>query len=98
VWSGAEGGGGGGGLHARCCPLRCVAVACGTGAAPRSSHFRHPPPATRHPRAESYKAYLKQLRETLAARLVDRVYNPDGTLNKFWAMFAKRKFLNKEFP
>jgi hypothetical protein len=25
-----------------------------------------------------------------------RIYNEDGTQNKWWIMFSKRKFLNKE--
>jgi hypothetical protein len=29
---------------------------------------------------------------------VDRIFNADGSPNKFWMMFSKRKFLNKEFP
>ena len=40
---------------------------------------------------------MKQLREALAPRLIDAVYNPDGTQNKHWMAFNKRKFLNKEF-
>ena len=48
---------------------------------------------------ENLKAYLKQLRDCVATRLVERIYNDDGTLNKHWAQYAKRKgFMNKEFP
>ena len=47
---------------------------------------------------DNLKAYMKQLRETLAPRLLERVFNADNTPNKFWIMFSKRKFLNKEFP
>lgn len=47
---------------------------------------------------ESLKAFLKQMRETLAVRLADRAFNADGSPNKFWLMFSKRKFLNKELP
>ena len=47
---------------------------------------------------DALKGYLKQLREALAPRLLERVFNADGTPNKFWMMFSKRKFLNKEFP
>lgn len=38
------------------------------------------------------------MRETLAVRLADRAFNADGSPNKFWLMFSKRKFLNKELP
>lgn len=32
-------------------------------------------------------------------KLVDRLYSGEGGApNKFWMAFAKRKFLNKEFP
>jgi actin related protein 2/3 complex subunit 3 len=47
---------------------------------------------------DALKGYLKQLREALAPRLLERIFNADGTPNKFWMMFSKRKFLNKEFP
>ncbi|KAK2960401.1 putative ARP2/3 complex 21 kDa subunit [Blattamonas nauphoetae] len=38
--------------------------------------------------------YLRQAREEIVVRLVDRIY-PDGKLSKWWAQFAKKKFLNK---
>lgn len=47
---------------------------------------------------DQFRAYLKQLRETLAPRLLDRIYTAEGAPNKHWFMFSKRKFLNKEFP
>jgi len=43
--------------------------------------------------AERLRAYLKQLREEAVARLVDRLYNEDGTPNKFWMAFSKKKFM-----
>jgi len=33
---------------------------------------------------EAVKGYLRQLRECVVARLVDRIYNEDGTPNKHW--------------
>jgi len=49
--------------------------------------------------ADELRSYLKQLREALVPKLVDRLYSGEGgAVNKFWMAFAKRKFLNKEFP
>ena len=42
----------------------------------------------------TFRTYFRQLREETAERLVDIVYNEDGTLNKWWMMFSKRKFMN----
>ena len=48
--------------------------------------------------ADTLKALMKQLREALVPRLLDRIYSgPDGGPNKHWMAFSKRKFLNKEF-
>ncbi|CAN0399689.1 unnamed protein product, partial [Ascophyllum nodosum] len=44
---------------------------------------------------ELFKAYIRQCREELAKRLVDRVYE-DGTRSKHWMLFSKRKFMGKE--
>ncbi|EQC39593.1 hypothetical protein SDRG_03027 [Saprolegnia diclina VS20] len=44
---------------------------------------------------ETTRGYLKQLRETLAMRLIELVY-VDGSRSKWWMLFAKRKFMNKE--
>lgn len=38
---------------------------------------------------------MKQLREVLASRLIERVY-ASGEQSKWWMFFAKRKFMNKE--
>ena len=47
---------------------------------------------------ESVKGYLRQLRECVVGRLVDRIYNEDGTQNKHWMQYSKRKgFMGKEF-
>nr|CCA19718.1 actinrelated protein 2/3 complex subunit 3 putative [Albugo laibachii Nc14] len=45
--------------------------------------------------AETIRSYLKQLREAIAARLPEIVY-PDNKRSKWWMLFAKRKFMNKE--
>jgi actin related protein 2/3 complex subunit 3 len=46
---------------------------------------------------ESLRLYFRQIREGLVPRLVDRIYNEDGTPNKHWMQYAKKKFMNKEF-
>lgn len=38
--------------------------------------------------------FLRQCREQVCARLVDRVYNEDGTANKWWMAYAKRNFMS----
>ena len=45
---------------------------------------------------ETWRLYMKQAREELSYRIVDVLYNADGTKNKWWGAFAKRKFMNKE--
>ena len=40
---------------------------------------------------EMCRSYLKQVREELGRRLVDKVYGEDGQPSKFWLVFAKRK-------
>ncbi|KAI7866582.1 ARP2/3 complex [Spinellus fusiger] len=50
------------------------------------------PPADRH-QADQTRQYLQQLRQELAARLVDQIYI-DGKPSKWWMCFQKRKFMN----
>ncbi|ETK82997.1 hypothetical protein F441_11963 [Phytophthora nicotianae CJ01A1] len=45
--------------------------------------------------AETIRGFFKQLREAIAFRLVDEVF-PNGEKSKWWMLFAKRKFMNKE--
>ncbi|MES1913460.1 MAG: hypothetical protein MHM6MM_005663 [Cercozoa sp. M6MM] len=47
-------------------------------------------------RAESdlIRGYIKQLREEAAHRILDKLYNDDGTQNKHWFQFSKKKFMN----
>lgn len=40
-------------------------------------------------------AYLKQCRQHIIERLLDRIYLPGGEPNKHWMMFSKTKFMNK---
>jgi hypothetical protein len=46
--------------------------------------------------AEYLRTYLTQVRQELAARLVERLY-ADGTgkPNKWWMAFQKRRFMNR---
>ena len=44
--------------------------------------------------ADLCRGYLKQAREEIGRRLIEKVY-VDGAPSKFWTTFAKRKFMNK---
>ncbi|ORE06780.1 ARP2/3 complex 21 kDa subunit [Rhizopus microsporus var. microsporus] len=43
--------------------------------------------------ADQMKQYIQQIRQELALRLVERIYE-DGQLSKWWMCFSKRKFMN----
>lgn len=45
--------------------------------------------------AELCRTYLKQVREEMGRRVINKVYGEDGEPSKFWLVFAKRKFMNK---
>ncbi|KAK1616338.1 hypothetical protein QYE76_021855 [Lolium multiflorum] len=44
--------------------------------------------------AELLRNYLKQIREETSGRLLNCAYRTNGTPNKWWLAFAKRKFMN----
>ncbi|CAN8241004.1 unnamed protein product [Cochlearia groenlandica] len=44
--------------------------------------------------AELFRNYLKQVREETSGRLLSVAYRANGTPNKWWLAFAKRKFTN----
>ncbi|KAI5320688.1 hypothetical protein PRUPE_7G251500 [Prunus persica] len=48
--------------------------------------------------AELLRNYLKQIREEASGRLLSVAYRPNGTPNKWWLAFAKRKFMNIILP
>ncbi|KAK2986222.1 hypothetical protein RJ640_010056 [Escallonia rubra] len=48
--------------------------------------------------AELFRNYLKQIREETSGRLLSVAYRPNGTPNKWWLAFAKRKFMNVIVP
>ena len=45
---------------------------------------------------DSFKAYFKQARIELSIRLADRLFDSDGSKNKWWQSFSRRKFMGKE--
>ncbi|CAL1360768.1 unnamed protein product [Linum trigynum] len=47
-----------------------------------------------HSEAELFRDYLKQIREETSGRLLSVAYRVNGTPNKWWLAFAKRKFMN----
>eukprot|EP00761_Pharyngomonas_kirbyi_P011887 gb/GECH01011913.1/.p1 GENE.gb/GECH01011913.1/~~gb/GECH01011913.1/.p1 ORF type:complete len:177 (+),score=46.82 gb/GECH01011913.1/:1-531(+) len=44
---------------------------------------------------EEFRNYVKQAREELGYRLLERAFKDEKQLDKFWMQFTKRKFLNK---
>lgn len=49
----------------------------------------------RHVCADNIERYLIQMRQHVIERILDHIYLADGTPNKHWMMFAKRKFMGK---
>ena len=45
---------------------------------------------------EAWRLYMKQAREEVAKRALDVLYRADGTKDKWWGSFSKRKFMGKE--
>ena len=43
-----------------------------------------------------FRSYFKQVREEVGVRLAEKLFCADGTPNKMWVPFAKKKLLNKE--
>ncbi|KAH9247053.1 hypothetical protein BASA81_015405 [Batrachochytrium salamandrivorans] len=58
---------------------------------PFGGHF---PAAKTRAEADLARAYIKHLREEAGTRLLEMVYNADGTPNKFWMAYSKKKFMN----
>ena len=46
--------------------------------------------------ADTWRSYMKQGREEVGLRIIEKVYYPDGSKNKWWQCFSKRKFMGKE--
>ncbi len=53
------------------------------------------PAAASKAEGDMFKAYMKQAREELCVRLVEKVF-ADGGKSKWWQSFSKRKFMGKE--
>eukprot|EP00033_Pygsuia_biforma_P000468 GCRY01000554.1.p1 GENE.GCRY01000554.1~~GCRY01000554.1.p1 ORF type:complete len:173 (+),score=24.77 GCRY01000554.1:180-698(+) len=51
------------------------------------------PPQSRQ-ESDLFRQYFTQARQELGIRLAELAYNADGTQNKFWFCFAKKKFMN----
>jgi len=54
------------------------------------------PAAGNKSEGDMFKAYMKQAREELCVRLLDRVFAEGGVKSKWWQSFSKRKFMGKE--
>ncbi|XP_013606120.1 actin-related protein 2/3 complex subunit 3 isoform X3 [Brassica napus] len=52
------------------------------------------PGETGFPFPDLFRNYLKQVREETSGRLLSVAYRANGTPNKWWLAFAKRKFIN----
>mmetsp|Transcript_192 Transcript_192/g.216 ORF Transcript_192/g.216 Transcript_192/m.216 type:complete len:174 (+) Transcript_192:12-533(+) len=53
------------------------------------------PPGKNVSENDSFKGYFKQCREEIGIRMLDILYLPDGSKNKWWQSFSKRKFMGK---
>ena len=53
-------------------------------------------PAANKEEQARWKAYFKDLRQELCKRVLKCLFNDDGSPNKWWMCFAKKKFLGME--
>ena len=53
----------------------------------------HFPSAKSRSEMDQARAYLKHCREECGLRLCEAVYNADGTPNRYWMAFSKRRFM-----
>ena len=51
-----------------------------------------PDPQTRE-EADLIRGYMRQCREEICGRIQDKLWNADGSANKWWMMFSKRQFM-----
>ena len=58
---------------------------------PGLGHFFEKPSTKSN--ADFLKSYLHQCRVELGARLLQRLYNEDGTPNKWWMSYSKKSFM-----
>lgn len=45
--------------------------------------------------SEAFRSYFTQLRAETGVRLVELAYKSDGSPNKWWMCFSKKKFMQK---
>ena len=45
--------------------------------------------------AASWRDYFQSMRGVAGPRLLEFLYRPDGSVDKFWAPFCRRKFMDK---
>ncbi len=45
--------------------------------------------------ADAWREYFSGMREVAGLRLLEVLYRPDGSMDKFWAPFCRRKFMDK---
>ena len=45
--------------------------------------------------ADAWREYFRGMREVVGLRLLEMMYRPDGSVDKFWAPFCRRKFMDK---
>jgi len=53
-------------------------------------------PAQNKNEEDTFRAYFRQMREELAIRAIEAIYDATGAKNKWWFQFNKRKFMNIE--
>jgi actin related protein 2/3 complex subunit 3 len=58
------------------------------------SHFFEKPSSKSN--SDFLKQYLSQVRQELAARLCERIFNEDGTPNKWWMSYSKKNFMGQK--
>ena len=61
---------------------------------PGLGHFFEKPSSKSN--ADFLKQYLTQCRTECAARLTERIFNEDGTPNKWWMAYSKKKFMGSK--
>ena len=60
---------------------------------PGLGHFFEKPSTKAN--SDFLRSYLQQCRTELGARLLQRIYNEDGTPNKWWMSYAKKNFMGE---
>ena len=61
---------------------------------PGLGHFFEKPSSKSN--ADFLKQYFQQLRQELTARLCERIFDEDGTPNKWWMAYSKKNFMGQK--